>query len=237
MRILFFLFLVSNPSANAETLAGAGTSAPPSPATSVQDPACHMPAPESLGPDDAPGSCRVKNGTATEKDSFAETIKGWDSVEDLNAWIGANFEYDRRRMKLFGQDVPQALRPSVYEPDQLLEKKSAVCFDLSRFAFEALKGMPLQEPVQDAKYVMIKFEPKNIDGAVIGKHWMVSYKRDGKFYFTADSRCPGRVYGPYDSVEKFQACYAGFRGRDIQSLELRDTYRPTRKQLRRKSAP
>ncbi len=186
---------------------------------------CHMPPPEEKGPDDVPGECRVRGGAPTEQDTFARTVAGWDSIQDLNDWIGANFEYDKPRMGLFGQNVPAKERPPVYTPDEVLAKKKAVCFDLSRFAYEALKNMPMTPPVQGLKYVMIQFKPENINGAIIGKHWMISYQKDGKFYFTADSRCPGRVYGPYDSVEKFQQCYARFRDRTIQSISLRDTYR------------
>lgn len=186
---------------------------------------CHMPVLEDNGPSDQPGACRVTSGEAKQSGSFTESVQRWTSIQELNNWIGHNFIYDKERMARFGQNVSASEKGQVYSPEELFNGRSGVCFDLSRFSYEALTQMPLAEKIESLKYVKIKFEPIEINGAKIRMHWLIAYQFAGKFYFTADSRCPGRLYGPYDSVEKFQECYAAFRGRKIESLELVDTYK------------
>ncbi len=221
---------IGNPSGDYEPIA------PPAPTVDplMLDPDCHMPAPEDNGPGDQPGACRVEGGEPTQGENFEKTVQGWDSIQDLNNWIGHYFEYDKVRMAQFGSNVPDDKKGQVYTPDQLLDGRTGVCFDLSRFAYESIKHMPMNPKVEYLKYARINFEPKEINGAIIKMHWMVEYKINGKYYFTGDSRCPGRVYGPYDAVDKFQQCYSAFRGRTINSIQLVDTYKKKKSPLQRR---
>lgn len=229
-KLIFFAALVSsnvlaesmgNPSGNTVTPAPLPMQVNPL----LKDPSCHMPQPEENGPGDQPGACRVEGGTPTQGENFEKSVQGWHSIQDMNNWIGKYFVYDKVRMAKFGANVPASERGQVYTSDQLLDGRSGVCFDLSRFVYEAISQMPMNPKVDNLKYTKINFDPAVINGATIRMHWMIEYQIGGKFYFTGDSRCPGRVYGPYDSVDKFKECYSAFRGRVINSIELVDSYK------------
>jgi hypothetical protein len=53
---------------------------------------------------------------------------------------------------------------------------------------------------------------------------MATFKRDGRYYFFADSKRPGHMAGPYATVGEFIGEYAGFRGREIVSYREADSY-------------
>jgi hypothetical protein len=115
--------------------------------------------------------------------------------EDIHAWIASNFSYDpRRTMRLSETQVAQQEPPAIFTPSQFFSIKAGKCVDLSRFAVETMK---IISPQYDAKYLMIEVDPLSINGNVLRWHWLVSFKRDGRTFFFADSNRPGRIVGPF----------------------------------------
>ena len=78
---------------------------------------------------------------------------------------------------------------------------------------------------------MIEFDPVSIAGNTLRRHWIVSFERDGRHYFVADSKRPGHIAGPYASSDEFIAEYARYRGRRIVSFVERDSYERTMRTL------
>jgi hypothetical protein len=71
---------------------------------------------------------------------------------------------------------------------------------------------------------MIEFEPLQIGGHALRRHWIASYRQDGALFFFADSKRPGHVAGPYMTVEQFLREYAEFRRRPIVGFRLADSH-------------
>ena len=71
---------------------------------------------------------------------------------------------------------------------------------------------------------MIEFEPVVIEGRTLRRHWVASFRRDGKLWVYADSRRPGHVAGPYDTIDAFIADYARYRGQTIVAWRETDSY-------------
>ncbi len=165
---------------------------------------------------DAP-EARTSDGVRfTQAPTFPETLKLWRSVEEINAWIGARFEYDvPRAMQLSETQRQQNGRMPVFTPEEFFAVPKGVCVDLSRFAVETLRAVdPETKPV----YVMIEFDPVSIAGNTLRRHWVASFERNGKRYYFADSKRPGHIAGPYGSTQEFIGEYARYRGRQIVSF-------------------
>ena len=154
--------------------------------------------------------------------SYDEALALWRSVEDVNAWVGARFEYDRARAMLLSETQRQrAGRIAIHAPDVFFEQPSGVCVDLARFAVETLRRIdPQARPV----YLMIEFSPVTVAGNTLRRHWLVSYERQGQRYFFADSKRPGYIAGPYATTEEFVRDYAAYRGRNIVAFQERASY-------------
>jgi len=60
-------------------------------------------------------------------------------------------------------------------------------------------------------------------------HWLVSFKRDGRYFFFADSRRPAHIAGPYTDIQTFVKEYEHYRGREIVSFQELDSYRKKQK--------
>lgn len=180
---------------------------------------------------DAP-EARFRAGDYPAASSHAEAIARWRRAEDLNAFIGARFEYDRERaMRLSETQRAKGPRVPILEPAAFFAEPRGVCVDLARFAVETLNAI---EPAAGARFLMIEFEPVNIGGNTLRLHWLASYRRDGKHFFFADSKRPGYVAGPYDSVEAFIADYEPYRGRRIvRHRELESYERKVRQRAAR----
>jgi hypothetical protein len=162
-------------------------------------------------------------------DSYEQAIRIWKTPEDVNAWIAANFSYDRTRaMQLSETQKTKNERPSIYSPPAFFESKSGVCIDLSRFAVETLRRIA---PNADPKYLMIEFDPIQIGGNTLRLHWLVSFSRDGKKYFFADSKRPGRIAGPYADTQTFIKEYERFRERKIVAYGELDSYQKRQRSL------
>jgi len=76
---------------------------------------------------------------------------------------------------------------------------------------------------------MIEFDPVQIKGNMLRLHWLVSFRRDGKIYFFADSKRPGRIAGPYDDVQAFIIEYEQYREWKIVAFRELDSYEKQRR--------
>jgi hypothetical protein len=178
-------------------------------------------------PLDAPEYPRDPAVVFTAADSYEHALAVWKTVEDINAWIAANFSYDMARaMRLSETQRARSDRLSIHTPSDFFDTKAGVCVDLSRFAVETLRRI---DPQSDPKYLMIEFAPMHISGNVLRLHWLASFTRDGRTYVFADSKRPGHIAGPYDNARQFIDGYARYRGRSIMAYRELASYQKQRR--------
>ena len=159
--------------------------------------------------------------------SYDEALARWRDADDVNAWIGARFEYDMQRaLRLSETQRERNGRLPIHAPDAFFAAPKGVCVDLSRFAVETLRRI---DPASQPSYLMIEFAPQSIQGQVLRRHWVVRFQRDGQLYFFADSKRPGHVAGPYADNATYIKDYAAYRGREIVAFrDMESTERKTR---------
>jgi hypothetical protein len=159
--------------------------------------------------------------------SYENALQIWKTAEDISGWIAANFSYDMARaMQLSETQRTRHGQLSIYRPAEFFDTKAGVCVDLSRFGVETLRRI---DPESDPKYLMIKFDPIDIDGNTLRLHWLVSFKRGGKTYFFADSKRPGHIAGPYNDTPEFIADYEQYRHRKIVAFRELDSNKKQRR--------
>ncbi len=177
---------------------------------------------------DAPEPRRASSRAASIPASYAKALEAWHSPEDVNAWIGARFEYDfDRAVKLSETQRARVGRVEIVNPDAFFTRPTGICVDLARFGVETLRAIA---PQYKPAYLMIEFDPVVISGNMLRLHWLVMFVRDGKFYFFADSKRPGHMAGPFATVEQFIEQYAQYRGRRIVSNRGLESYQRKLKQ-------
>jgi hypothetical protein len=171
---------------------------------------------------DAPEPRPALAGAVNLPVSYADALRRWQSAEEVNAWIGARFEYDAdRAAKLSESQRALVARVEIHEPEAFFAEPSGVCVDLARFAVETLRVVaPMSKPA----YLMIEFDPQVISGNTLRRHWLVMFEREGKLYFFADSKRPGFIAGPYTTVQQFIDQYAQYRGRRIVAHRILDSF-------------
>ena len=171
---------------------------------------------------DAPDEGRPRTVAFVDAPTYTQALAAWHSAEDVNAWIGAKFEYDSARAMRLSETQRQASgRLPIHSPAEFFAAPRGVCVDLSRFGVETLAKIA---PGSHPRYVMIEFDPVTIRGNALRRHWVASFERDGKLYFFADSKRPGHIAGPYDSTQAFIDDYARYRGRTVVAFAERSTY-------------
>jgi hypothetical protein len=176
---------------------------------------------------DAPEGRRDSTVLFKAADSYEDALHIWKNAEDINAWIAANFSYDTARAARLSETQRTKNEDlSIYRPTEFFSSKTGVCVDLSRFGAETLRRI---DPQSDPKYLMIEFDPIQIAGNTLRRHWLVSFKRDGKFYFFADSKRPGHIAGPYNDAREFIIEYAQYRDRKIVAFRELDSYQKQRR--------
>jgi hypothetical protein len=159
--------------------------------------------------------------------SYEQALQVWKTPEDINRWIAANFSYDMARaLRLSETQRAKNERISIYDPSKFFETKTGMCVDLSRFGVETLRRI---DPGSDPKYLVIEFDPVETRGNTLRLHWLVSFKRDGKTYFFADSKRPGHIAGPYNDAQKFINEYEQYRGRKIVAFRELESYQKQRR--------
>lgn len=165
---------------------------------------------------------------------YADALASWRTPEDIARFADATFVYDRRRaLALAESSDARASRPAVHTAEAMFAKPEGVCIDLARFGVETLNRL---DPAYAARYVMLEFEPVVIEGRTLRRHWVASFRRDGKLWVFADSRRPGHVAGPYDTIDAFIADYARYRAQPIVAFRETDTYLRASRALARTSA-
>jgi len=171
---------------------------------------------------DAPECSQVSTAAPDTLGSYEQALQAWKTPEHIHAWIASNFSYDvHRSMRLSETQVTQQGLPAIYTPLEFFAIKSGTCVDLSRFAVETMRMI---SPHNDPKYLMIEFDPITINGNMLRRHWLVSFKRDGKTYFFADSKRPGFIVGPFNRPEEFIREYERYRGRKIVVFSEMESY-------------
>lgn len=175
------------------------------------------PSPDPLS--DAPDPHCTRAGGDMADVVYAELPQRWQRAEDINAWIGARFEYDRDRALALSESARarQSGRVAIIEPEAFYAAPRGVCVDLTRFAVSTLRRI---DAGAQASYLMIEFEPVQVQGQWLRRHWMAAFRRDEAWWFFADSKRPGHLAGPYDSVAQFLNDYAAYRGRAVVSHRL-----------------
>jgi hypothetical protein len=184
-----------------------------------------VPATDPLHLSDAPQERAMPDRPVAMHGSYAQALAAWRGPEDVNAWIGANFEYDVPRAIALSESRRAAggTPPSIHEPAAFYEQPVGICVDLARFGVETLKRI---DPALEPRYLMIEFEPARISGQVLRRHWVASFFRGGEgYYFFADSKRPGVMAGPYPSVEAFIAQYASYRRREVLAFRQLESFR------------
>lgn len=186
--------------------------------------------PEATDPSsDAPEVQRRQAASFKDAASYRQALQVWRTPEDVNAWIGAKFEYDMSRaMRLSETQRSSSGQLPIYQPHEFFAAPSGVCVDLSRFAVETLRHI---DPDARASYLMIEFAPVTIGGHTLRMHWLASFTRDAQYYFFADSKRPGHIAGPYASAEEFMGEYAKYRGRQIVAFRETDSYQRKQRRL------
>ncbi len=183
---------------------------------------------------DAPEIQRLQTVSFKDAASYLQALQIWRTPEDVNAWIGARFEYDMSRAMLLSETQRgESVKFSIFEPKEFFAAPSGVCVDLSRFAIETLQHIA---PDVKASYLMIEFAPVTIGGNTLRLHWLASFQRNGEYYFFADSKRPGHIAGPYASTQDFVEQYARYRGRQIVAFRELETYQRQQRTLVPKQA-
>jgi tRNA(Arg) A34 adenosine deaminase TadA len=155
-------------------------------------------------------------------ESYQNALQIWSTPEDVNAWIGARFEYDMARAILLSETQRfRNVRLAITQPGEFYREPRGVCVDLSRFAVETLRTVDRRlEP----SYLMIEFEPLSIAGNTLRLHWLAAFRRDGRLFFFADSKRPGHLAGPYETTGEFIQEYQRYRGRKVVSFRELESY-------------
>ena len=159
--------------------------------------------------------------------SYNQALGIWKTAEDINKWVAGSFIYDKARaIKLSSNQRTKNKGISIYKPPEFFETKAGVCVDLARFGVETLRTI---DPNSDPKYLMIEFDPIQINSNTFRLHWLVSFKKDSMKYFFCDSKRPGYIAGPYNSTQVFISEYEQYRGRKIVAHRELESYKKQRK--------
>jgi len=176
---------------------------------------------------DEPEYTPSPTGLLKAASSYEEALQVWKTAEDINEWIAVNFSYDpSRAIRLSETQRNKKETLSIYSPSEFFDNKTGVCVDLARFGVETLRKI---DPGSDPKYLMIRFNPMQIEGNTLQLHWLVSFKRDGKTYFFADSKRPGLIVGPYNDSQAFVNEYEQYRSRKIVDFRELESYQKKRR--------
>jgi hypothetical protein len=179
---------------------------------------------------DAPDPLPMAAARAAGPASYDEALRIWKTPEDIAAWSAARFTYDTdRALQLSETERRKGADPTIPAPADLFERPTGTCLDLARFGLETLQRI---DPQSRPRYLMVEFEPLQLQGRTLRRHWLVSFRRGDGVYVFADSKRPWLVAGPYNSVDAFIREYERFRGRNIVRFYETDSYRRQLRQTR-----
>ena len=173
-------------------------------------------------PDEPAPRAEAPARPANAPSTYGDALRIWKSPQDISKFIEATFVYDRARALALAESArADGRRVDIIAPERLYLDPHGVCVDLARFGVETLNRL---DAAFAARYLMLEFEPVVIEGRTLRRHWIATFRRDGKIWFFADSRRPGHVAGPYDSVDAFIEEYARFRARPIVKWRETDSF-------------
>jgi hypothetical protein len=162
--------------------------------------------------------------------SYAEALRTWRTPEEIAAWLAPRFAYDTGRALLLSETERQkGGAPEIIAPGDLFERTTGTCLDLARFGFETLQRI---DPAARPTYLMVEFEPLQLQGHTLRRHWLVSFRRGGTVYVFSDSKRPWLVAGPYETIDAFILDYERYRGRKIVRFYETDSYQRRLRQSR-----
>jgi hypothetical protein len=174
---------------------------------------------------DAPEGPRLEAPAGGFPATYADALARWRTPGDIDRWIGASFRYDAARARRLSEsERARSGTPAILAPDAFYADPAGVCVDLARFGVEALAAV---DPAAGPRYLMIEFDPSEVGGDVLRRHWVATRRQDGGILVYADSKRPGHVAGPYASIDDFARDYAAYRGRRIVSVQERESYART----------
>lgn len=183
------------------------------------------PVPDRLS--DAPDARPERRMDAAHPASYAQALQAWRSPEQVNDWIGDRFDYDLQRAVRLSESQRKASGTlPIHDPPSFYEAPRGICVDLARFGVETLQRIA---PQLQAQYLMIEFDPVQIRGQMLRRHWVATFEREGRRWFFADSKRPGHLAGPYDGTQAFIADYEAYRGRAIVAWRELPSYERTTK--------
>jgi len=172
---------------------------------------------------DAPEGQRPRTAEFKDAASYPQALQAWRTPEDVNAWIGAKFQYDMSRAMMLSESQRSRSGPvHIHEAEEFFSAPSGICVDLSRFAVETLQRIA---PELKAHYLMIEFSPVSIGGNTLRMHWLAAFTRGGQHYFFADSKRPGHLAGPYASTAEYIAEYSAYRNRQVVAFRELESYK------------
>ncbi|HET9205164.1 MAG TPA: hypothetical protein VFO28_02925, partial [Burkholderiaceae bacterium] len=103
---------------------------------------------------DAPESRSLPTRPLVQADTYDEALARWRGADDINAWIGARFQYDMHRaLQLSETQRERGGRLPIHAPAAFFAQPHGVCVDLSRFAVETMRRV---EPASKPVYLMIE---------------------------------------------------------------------------------
>jgi len=183
-------------------------------------------APERANPaSDAPEGTRAAAPAGGFPATYADALARWRTPEDIDRWIGASFHYDAARARRLSEsERTRSGTPAILAPATFYADPAGVCVDLARFGVETLAAV---DPSTRPRYLMIEFDPAQVGGELLRRHWVATRRQDGAILVYADSKRPGHVAGPYASIDDFVRDYAAYRGRRIVTVQERESYART----------
>lgn len=183
---------------------------------------------------DAPAARSTLTRSQGHIGSNADALAAWRKPEDVNDWISARFEYDNdRAVRLSESQRAVGQAAVIHEPSAFFNRPAGICVDLARFVVETLRAVA---PELSSRYVMIELTPVLSEGQVLRRHWIASFERNDGYYFFADSKYPGKLSGPYASVESFIVECQAIRQREIVAFRQLDSYLRQAKAMQQLSA-
>jgi hypothetical protein len=179
---------------------------------------------------DGPDSRNDAERYSTEQMTYEQALCSWKDMNDINDWIRGNFRYDSSRAMSMASNRIEG-RLAVYTPQETSLKKEGVCIDLARFTVETAKAI---RPDLQVNYLLIEFVPITIENNIFKQHWLVSYRESRELFVFADTKRPGVIVGPYESIDEYIADYQKYRSREIVSYKMLDSFQKQMKQKAKK---